>query len=44
MFEGLIDDFDVETLRCRQKDMAEQAGLPSYLWQHEHTEDAELEG
>ena len=44
LFEGLIGDFDVETLRQQQKNMAEQAGLPSYLWQHEHAEDAEFEG
>ena len=44
LFEGLIDDFDVETLRSRQKEAAQLAGLPDHLWQHENTEDAEFEG
>jgi len=43
LFEGLIDDFDVETLRSRQKETAQLAGLPDHLWQHNTTEDAERE-
>ncbi len=35
LFEGMIDDFDVDVLRQRQIETAEKAGLPSYLWQHD---------
>jgi predicted unusual protein kinase regulating ubiquinone biosynthesis (AarF/ABC1/UbiB family) len=35
LFEGMIDDFDVDVLRQRQIKAAEKAGLPSYLWQYD---------
>ena len=35
LFEGMIDDFDVDVLRQRQIEAADKAGLPSYLWQHD---------
>ncbi|MDA0909074.1 MAG: AarF/UbiB family protein [Proteobacteria bacterium] len=35
LFEGMIDDFDVDVLRQRQIETADKAGLPSYLWQHD---------